>query len=123
MESVKLFLPIGIDNYQKDPWPVLTNAKEDVKRLGDILCEKYGFTLLDDYVFDEKATLELIHEEFEKAVKNCYEVDELVIYYAGHGSVSPSGTGHWIPVDGDDKRYRWISNAAVIDHNKEIKAK
>jgi hypothetical protein len=123
MESVKLFLPIGIDNYQKDPWPVLTNAKEDVKRLGDILCEKYGFTLLDDYVFDEKATLELIHEEFEKAVKNCYEVDELVIYYAGHGSESPSGTGHWIPVDGDDKRYRWISNAAVIDHIKEIKAK
>ncbi|QPH38891.1 caspase family protein [Pedobacter endophyticus] len=123
MEGVKLFLPIGIDDYQKDPWPVLTNAKADVERLGSILCEKYGFNLLDDYVFDEKATLELIHEEFDKATKSCYEVDELIIYYAGHGNESPSGTGHWIPVDGDDKRYRWISNAAIIDHIKEIKAK
>lgn len=123
MEGLKLFLPIGIDKYTKDPWPVLTNAKEDVERLGKILCEKYGFIILDDFVIDEKATLDLIHDEFEKAVKRCYDVDELIIYFAGHGEESPSGTGHWIPVDGDDKRRHWISNASVIDHINEIKAK
>ncbi len=122
MEGGKFFLPIGIDDY-KHPWPILTNAKEDVGRLSKILCEKYGFNILDQNVFDEMATRELIHEEFNKAAKFCYEIDELIIYFAGHGEESPTGTGHWIPSDGDEKRHHWIANSAIIDHIKEIKAK
>lgn len=121
ISGLNLFLPIAIDAYDGKPWPPLKNAKIDAKRLGEILISKYGFELYEDYIFDHAATWDTMHTTFDNVIGRCMELDNLIIYFAGHGEVR-SEEGHWIPIDGHPHRY-WFSNSEIFQNLKLIQAK
>jgi len=108
-------LIIGNNKYQK-----LTNlitAENDAKEIEKVLKQEYGF----------KTNL-LINASREDIIKKIYyyrkelsEDDNLLIYYAGHGSFDEeAGEGYWQPVDSDrSENIKWISNSYI---NKNIGA-
>ncbi len=87
---------IGNANYADPNWVDLETPHNDVKRIGQILRERYGFKtkiLLDA----NRADLLLAIEEMRSVLG---KEDNLLIYYAGHGRYSDDArTGYWEPVD------------------------
>ena len=117
-----LFFAIGINNYTHPSWKQLHNAVGDVELLGDILCQKYGFDTMRPYLLNAMATREEIHTLLTTAV-GCSDYDSIIIYFAGHGRMWPNGKGNWVPYDGSDQNYSWISGGAILDHLSCVKAK
>ena len=94
---------IGNANYDDPNWPDLDTPHNDVKRVDEILRERYGFqtTVLLDAKRDE------ILAAIEDAGARLGEKDNLLIYYAGHGKYSDDAkTGFWEPVDSITYAYR-----------------
>ena len=122
-KGINLFLSIGIDKYDVAFWKPLKNAVKDVNRLGEILMEKYGFEKIDEYLLDEKATLEAIHKLLKRPIGDCSELDSLIIYFAGHGLAWPENVGNWIPQPADRETYNWMPSSLILTYLGEIKAK
>ena len=117
-----LFFAVGINKYTHKSWKPLNNAVGDVELLGNILSQKYGFETMRPYLLDAMATREEIHTLLTAAV-GCSEYDSIIIYFAGHGNMWPEGKGNWVPYDGTDQVYSWISGGAILDHLTYVKAK
>lgn len=104
-------LVIGNNKYQH--LPHLDTAMRDAEVLGDILKNKYGFKT--------QVLLNATRYEIMKALndyrKNLSEDDNLLIYYAGHGTLDKvNDRGHWLPVDAEpDSNANWISVQNVTD--------
>ena len=112
-------LVIGNDTYRS--LPVLKTAVADAKAVANELMDQYGFevTLLSN------ATRSQILGALAKLRQKLTWDDNLVIYYAGHGSYDDaSERGYWLPVDAAaDDPSNWVSNADVTDMLKAIQAK
>ncbi len=117
-----LFLGIGIDKYTDASWSQLDNPVIDVETLGNILCQKYGFEQMRNYLINEYATRGEIHEILSSAI-GCLEYDNLIIYFAGHGQMWPNDKGNWVPHDGTNQNHSWVSSSAILDHLSLVKAK
>jgi len=117
-------LLLGIDNYTKHL--KLNSCVKDCKDIRDILVDKYGF-LTDNLneLFDGDATNLRIQEKFREYIKSLTDVDNLVIYYSGHGGYDKtSEKGYWIPYDSDPSNFTtWIANDIILSYIKQIKAK
>ena len=103
-------LIIGINGYQAS-LDTLKTPVNDAKQVDAILREQYGFktTLLTDDTPD-KPTRAGIFKALEEIKDTLAEDDNLLIYYAGHGDISPSNRYHWLPQDADSKiDTNWIS--------------
>ncbi len=96
----------------------------DAMRAKELLESKYGFqvtVLLDG---DNASVMQAIN----KLGETLTEEDNLLIFYAGHGSRISTGdfeTGYWLPVNASpppDDTY-WVSNEFVSRHLARIKAK
>ncbi|QBQ55181.1 caspase family protein [Nitrosococcus wardiae] len=104
-------LVIGNNKYQH--LPHLDTAMRDAEVLGNILKNKYGFKT--------QVLLNATRYEMMKALneyrKNLSEDDNLLIYYAGHGTLDKvNDRGHWLPVDAEpDSNANWISVQNVTD--------
>lgn len=112
-------LLIGNNDYQH--LPKLQTAINDVRAIGDILRERYGFqvTVVED------ATRYQILSELNKLRETLTSDDNLLIYYAGHGVLDEVNMrGQWLPVDAEpDSNANWISNVAITDILNVIKAR
>ena len=111
-------LIIGIDNYQA-PLAQLKTPVNDAKRIAAMLSQKYGFKttlLVDDGPI--KPTRDGILSTLVELKGQLKDNDNLLIYYAGHGSIY-SNRGHWLPQDAKSNDYdaHWISSD---DIKKEI---
>jgi hypothetical protein len=112
-------LVIGNNNYQFIPR--LRTAAGDARAIAEVLQNHYGFetTLL----------LEANRYQLLSALNKLREVltsdDNLLIYYAGHGTVDPdSDRGYWLPVDAEaDSTANWIPSYQITDFLKAIPAK
>lgn len=104
-------LVIGNQNYGK--LPRLDTPANDAKAVAKVLSDKYGFktTLILD------ADRYTILSELNKLRAKLTEVDNLLIYYAGHGELDRVNLrGHWLPIDAEsDNTANWISTIAITD--------
>lgn len=117
-------LVIGIDEYLSPNWPNLNNAVNDAKSVTQLLIERYGFELLDEPLFNVKATRENISQLFANAVTQLMEEDNLVIYFAGHGFMNPmTRKGFWVPYEADLKPTEMMSNSEIKDFIEVLPAK
>ncbi|BCX88118.1 hypothetical protein MIN45_P0485 [Methylomarinovum tepidoasis] len=93
--------------------PVLDTPINDAKALARVLRTRYGFqtkVLLDATRYDILKAL----NEYRKILT---EKDNLLIYYAGHGTLEKvTQRGFWLPVDAEmENTANWISNQDVTD--------
>jgi predicted nucleic acid-binding Zn-ribbon protein len=106
---------IGIDDYES--FPTLSTPVADVEALAAVLEKDYGFTvtLLTDHTKD-KPTNRNIQKLIREKAMSLTEKDNLMVYYAGHGSLDELGTGdgYWIPIDGKaDDPSSWIPHEQI----------
>ncbi len=99
-------LLIGNQKYQN--LRQLNSPELDVKEIGALLRDRYGFqvkTLLN-------ATRYQILTEMNRYMETLTEKDNLLIYYAGHGEIQEATQeAFWLPVDADPKNdSNWISS-------------
>ena len=86
----------------------LNSPELDVKEIGALLKDRYGFavtTLLN-------ATRYQILTALNRYMETLTEKDNLLIYYAGHGEIDEATqVAFWLPVDADPKNdSNWISS-------------
>ena len=123
MEFGKYYaLIIGNQNYQRID--DLLTPYSDAQRAKDILEKQYGFNVTMLLDADNTTVMKAINE-LNKVVT---EKDNLLIFYAGHGSRIRNGdfeTGYWLPVNANmppDDTY-WIPNEFVTRHLSRLPAK
>ncbi len=113
-------LVIGNDSY-RDGLPPLRTAAQDARAVADTLQKAYGFkvTMLID------ATRSQIIGALAKLRQSLGDSDNLLIYYAGHGSYDEAADqGYWLPVDampGDPSN--WVSNTDITNMLRAIAAR
>ena len=113
-------LVIGNNNY-RNGLQSLKTAAGDARAVAQALQAEYGFkvTLLTD------ATRAQVLEALTRLRRTLTADDNLLIYYAGHGSYDQAGDqGYWLPVDAKAQDpTNWISNADITTMLKAIQAR
>lgn len=99
----------------------LETAINDAQAIGELLRGSYGFDvrMLTDTT---RADIVEVLDEYRGRLR---EVDNLLIYYAGHGWLdNEADKGFWLPVDAHpERRTQWVSNDTVRDALRALKAK
>ena len=110
---------IGINNYKH--LEKLEVAENDARTLANILMDKYNFNVK---LMTDSTRAEIVDGLYEIS-RNLTEKDNLLIYYAGHGSLDKEANeGYWLPIDAKpNSRSNWISNDFLIKEAKATKAK
>ena len=113
-------LVIGNDNYANG-LPALKTAAGDAQAVAQMLQNAYGFrvTVLLN------ATRDQIIGALAKYRQTLTSDDNLLIYYAGHGSYDQAtDQGYWLPVDATpDDPSHWVSNTDITNMLKAIQAR
>ena len=115
-------LIIGNRNYSSIE--SLETPLNDAQEVGELLEEKYGFKVQLLLDADRLTVMRAINEIHDILTEN----DNLLIYYAGHGSLNSVGardTGYWLPVNADPPPddSHWVSNEFVTNHLGRLRAK
>jgi len=113
-----------IANQHYDQMEDLNSPASDVTRAKRILEEKYGFTVLVVQDGDNVAVMQAINDLNEIVEEN----DNLLIFYAGHGTRLSSGkreAGYWLPSNAEKppRDTFWVPNEFVTGHLARIQAK
>ncbi|MEZ0538943.1 caspase family protein [Fibrella arboris] len=123
-KRINYLLVIGISKYQNDMYSDLPNSVNDSLNLVKVLTEHYSFELAFDPILDSAATRREIIEKLSHLSHIISAEDNLVIYYAGHGSMNPSTKkGYWVPNDASNSESDYISNSTIKDKLEDINAK
>lgn len=113
-----------IANQNYDELEDLKTPHTDAVRAKKVLEEQYGFEVSMLLDADSAQTMRTVNEFSSKLT----EEDNLLIFYAGHGSRIETGdyeAGYWLPVDAEPppQDTLWVSNEFVTRHLSRIKAK
>ena len=112
-------LVIGNNNYQHIA--KLKTAVQDAKAVAQLLQQKYNFkvSLLLN------ATRSEIFLALSDMRKKLSRVDNLLVYYAGHGNIDKeTQRGYWLPINAErSNKANWIANEDITGELKAIKAK
>jgi hypothetical protein len=116
---------IGIDSYQDDSVPDLSNCVIDVNRVIGALSNKYDvdeFELLSDV---EQTTKSFIYRKLYDVFVNATEDDNILLLYSGHGEYNARiSTSYWLGSDAkNDDPSSWLNVADILDVFKVSKAK
>ena len=112
-------LVIGNDEYEH--LPNLNNAVQDAKDVSFVLKRMYGFQVQTL----ENASRSDIIGALVKLRAELTWGSNLLIYYAGHGTVDDyTSIGYWQPVEAaEEDLTNWISNSTITHMIKAIRAK
>ncbi len=115
---------MAVDKY-KD-WPHLSNALKDARDVKQTLIQKYNFD--DDYVYElynEDVTKENIRNELIKIKNELRPIDNLLIYYAGHGFYDKEfDDGYWVPVDARMQfETDYLSNLRLLKYLQKLSSR
>ena len=112
-------LVIGNNNY--DHLNDLATATADAEAVAALLSGHYGFEV--EILID--ATRADIISALARKRAQLTERDNLLIYYAGHGSLDVrSDEGYWLPTDAEsDNPVNWVSNATISAQLRAMRAK
>lgn len=102
----------------------LESPLNDVSRAADILKDRYGFNV---ELLTNVSNLQIM-QALNELNNVLTEKDNLLIFYAGHGSRIKNGdweSGYWLPVNADlpPNDSRWVSNESITRHLSRLKAK
>ncbi len=102
----------------------LQTPLHDTQRVAQLLSQRYGFSTLQLRNSADITVLSALNDLADTLGPN----DNLLIYYAGHGSRVTSGveqTGYWLPVNADPppRDTHWIANEAITRHLGRLQAK
>lgn len=99
-ETVNYLFIIAVDKYRY--WKSLSNAVKDAQDVKKVLMERYGFKSENIYeLLNEEVSAESVRETFEIIKRKGTNIDNLLIYYSGHGYYDPSfDLGYWVPSEG-----------------------
>lgn len=99
----------------------LNTAINDARAMAAILEEKFGFSV----TYLENATAVDIIAAINSFRAELTFEDNLLIYYAGHGTVDPqTNEGFWLPVDAEaDDDTHWIENTSITRRLRGMTAK
>ena len=89
----------------------LPTAVDDARAVGDLLETKYGFKVLRKYDAPQQEILAALRATAKEMTEN----DNLLVFYAGHGSIDKAGKGYWRPVDDDLDMVHAITPALMKD--------
>ena len=108
-------LLIGVQDYTL--LDNLTSPANDVSRIGALLAERYGFSVISLADPDQLAVMRAINELSRTVDKN----DNVLIYFSGHGSRLQSGSreaGYWLPANAEPSPNDtlWVPNDFVTRH-------
>jgi TPR repeat protein len=115
-------LIIGNQNYQV--LEQLQTPRADAERAAQILRDKYGFTVQVIEDANDVAMLRALNDLNKVLQPN----DNLLIYYAGHGTRLKTATteaGYWLPVNAErppDDTF-WVANEQVTAHLARLPAR
>ncbi len=98
-------LMIPISEYEHDSIPDLENKPiEDAERLKNVLIKDYNFKEKNIMLLSNP-TREDIIDKFNELERIITEKDNLLIFYAGHGTYDQENAiGYWLPSDADNKK-------------------
>ena len=111
-------LVIGNNNYKELP-PLETPINDAIK-IGEILENKYNFTVhvLPDATKDDILTSLYNYRNILTSK------DNLLIYYAGHGNFSPFlKQGMWKPIGANENDWSGIKNGDIVDIIEQLQAR
>jgi uncharacterized protein len=112
-------LVIGVQNYAS--LTSLSTPLKDAGTVAGILKERYGYNvrLLEDPKRDD------IMRALNALKNQLTDTDNLLIYYAGHGTVDEvNERGHWLPADAENgDTTNWIDTTALTDILNLMKAR
>jgi hypothetical protein len=115
-------LIIGNQDYQV--LEHLQTPRNDAERAGQLLKEKYGFTVQVIEDANDVAMLRALNDLNKVLQPN----DNLLIYYAGHGTRLKTGgadAGYWLPVNAErppDDTF-WVPNEQITAHLARLPAR
>jgi WD40 repeat protein len=117
-------LLIGINEYQSDEITDLDNPVKDAESLNDVLLSEYTFEK-ENIIFLKNPSRSEIIMAFDVFKKKLTESDNLLIFYAGHGSWDEKGkVGYWFPSDAmKSNSVNWYSNSSLRDDIGSIQTK
>ena len=102
----------------------LDSPIKDAERASNLLKDKYGFSVKTLINADNVTIMRAINELNDQLT----DKDNLLIFYAGHGSRVKTGnfvSGYWLPVNAEPPPVDtfWVSNEFVTRHLARLKAK
>ncbi len=98
----------------------LGTAVNDASQIAKVLQENYGYKT---QVLTNATHLEIV-QALADYQKKLGKLDNLVVYYAGHGLIDERQNGYWIPIDASlaDKS-TWIPNKVISEFMSSMNAK
>ncbi|MBF0622290.1 MAG: caspase family protein [Magnetococcales bacterium] len=116
--GISMALLIGNSDYAH--WGKLVTPSYDIDSLANVLQNSYGYEVLKLIDTSKNELLEILESYL---VDKTRDVDNLLIYYAGHGLLYKK-RGYWIPVDGlmDDPAL-WVSNQRITRALRRLPAR
>jgi serine/threonine protein kinase len=115
LASYGKFYAVVIGESQYAKYQELPTATNDARAIAQLLRSKYGY----DVTLLENAPRQQIIAALQTTAKKTTASDNLLVYYAGHGTVR-NGKGYWQPVDADLEMTNWIEpatfNDVLLDH-------
>ncbi len=117
-------LLIYVEDYKNSDFHDLKTPKKDVKELNQTLRNRYGFK--DIQIVENPKNYDELISVLDAFVVKLKEDDNLLVYYAGHGSIDDTTkNGYWnLSLAKKDSRVGWISlNEAVNTTLSKIKSK
>ncbi len=108
---------IAIQDYKDPSINDLDQPAKDMRRLKDVLMNKYSFKEQNVMVL-ENPDRNTLYAKFDELQSKLDKFDNLLIFYAGHGYWDEQlGQGYWLPSDAEpNKRSSWMSNGTLRDY-------
>lgn len=110
-------LLIGINEYDEESITDLDHPVADAKELKRILESHYTFKPENIKLLSNPTRTEII-EAFDVYSKKITELDNFLIFYAGHGIWDDLlNQGYWLPSDAHpESKAQWLSNSTIRDY-------
>ena len=113
-----------IGNAEYEQMEDLQTPLNDIARAGEILRDKYGFTV---FTLDDGNNVEMM-QAINNLASVLKEEDNLLIFFAGHGSRLARGEGelgYWLPSNAErpPRNTFWVSNEFLTGHLARLSAK
>jgi hypothetical protein len=98
----------------------LGSAVNDARQIATVLSEQYGY---QTRVLENASHLEIV-QALADYQEQLGKLDNLMVYYAGHGLIDERQNGYWIPTDASmtDKK-TWIPNKVITEFMSSMQAK
>lgn len=103
---------IACSNYNDPKLKKLPNTIIEAREYKKILMSEYGFEEQDIDTLYDKGYMEIVAALYQK-LKSLNKNDNLVLFFAGHGTYKESGNdviGYWIPLNATAPEIDYISN-------------